>query len=126
MITLLSISPATFVGCVLIAGDVVAQQIITVCGASSGYGYYLEPTRDGWQQDGIKNGTITVIRDSAGAYDVILKDTMTTFSARGDGAQVVKVDGSDHHRFTLVAVYPLDRGLSVHARPERAGNVDLV
>jgi hypothetical protein len=41
--------------------------------------------RHGWQQDGIKNGTITVLRDNAGEYDVISKDTMTTFSAKGDG-----------------------------------------
>jgi hypothetical protein len=86
--------------------DVAAQEVITVCGASAGYGYYLEPQHAGWQKDGVDNGTLTVLRDTTGNYDVIAKDVRTTFSAQGDGAQVVKVNGSDHLRFTLVVVYP--------------------
>ena len=82
------------------------QQVITVCGASAGFGYYLEPKHDGWMKDGISKVTLTVMRDATGAFDIISKDTMTTFSARGDGAQVVKVNGSDDLRFTLVVVYP--------------------
>jgi hypothetical protein len=35
--------------------EVAAQEIITVCGASAGYGYYLEPKQDGWVKDGIKD-----------------------------------------------------------------------
>jgi hypothetical protein len=87
--------------------EVAAQQIITTCGASAGYGYYLEPTPDGWIKDAISTGTLTFTRDATGAYDVIIKDALTTFSAKADGAQVVKVHGSDDQAFTLVAVYPL-------------------
>jgi hypothetical protein len=86
--------------------DVAAQEVITVCGASAGYGYYLEPQHAGWQKDGISNGSITILRDSTEGYDIISKDVRTTFSAKGDGAKVVKVNGSDHLRFTLVVVYP--------------------
>jgi hypothetical protein len=86
---------------------VAAQEIVTICKGSAGYGYYLEPRRDEWQKDGIKDGLITVVRDAAGTYDIIVKDTMTAFSAKGDGARVVKVDGSDNLRFTLVVIYPL-------------------
>jgi hypothetical protein len=99
----LVVAAVAFAICV---SEVAAQEVITVCGASAGYGYYLEPQVHGWQQDGIKNGTLTVLRDRAGGYDVISKDVNTTFSAKGDGAQVVKVNGSEDLRFTLVVVYP--------------------
>jgi hypothetical protein len=101
----------TFVGALFaltisVSNVTAQQQVITVCGASAGFGYYLEPKHDGWIKDGISKGTLTVMREATGAYDIISKDTMTTFSARGDGAQVVKVNGSDDLRFTLVVVYP--------------------
>jgi hypothetical protein len=101
----------TFVGALFaltisVSNVTAQQQVITVCGASTGFGHYLEPKHDGWMKDGISKGTLTVMRDATGAYDIISKDTMTTFSARGDGAQVVKVNGSDDLRFTLVVVYP--------------------
>ena len=96
---------AAFAFAISVSG-IAAQEVITVCEASAGYGYYLEPEHDGWVKDGIKNGTLTVVRDATGAYDVIAKDVRTTFSAKGDGARVVKVNGSDHLRFTLVVVYP--------------------
>jgi hypothetical protein len=86
--------------------EVAAQQVITVCGASAGYGYYLEPKQHGWVKDGMKDGAVTVLRNAKGDYDIIAKDAQTTFSARGDGARVVKVNGSDDLRFTLVVVYP--------------------
>jgi hypothetical protein len=86
--------------------DVAAQEVVTVCGPSAGYGYYLEPRQDGWVKDGISDGMFTVIRNATGDYGVITKDVQTTFSARGAGAKVVKVSGSDDLRFTLVVVYP--------------------
>jgi hypothetical protein len=96
-----------WLGCLVICvSDVAAQEVITTCGASAGYGYYIEPQHDGWQQDGIKNGSLTVLRDASGGYDIISRDIRTTFSAKGDGAQVVKVNGANHLRFTLVVVYP--------------------
>jgi hypothetical protein len=101
----------TFVGALFaltisVSNVAAQQQVITVCGSSAGFGYYLEPKHEGWSKDGISKGTVTVMRDATGAYDIIAKDTMTTFSARGDGAQVVKINGSDDLRFTLVVVYP--------------------
>jgi hypothetical protein len=83
-----------------------AQHVVTVCGASTGYGYYLEPRNEGWQTDGISRGTITFVRDAQDKYDVVIKDAMTTFSANGDGAKVVRVDGSDDRAFTLLVAYP--------------------
>jgi hypothetical protein len=83
-----------------------AQQVITVCGASAGYAYFLEPENHAWQKDGISRGTITFLRDSTGNYDVVVKDAMTTFSAKGDGARVIKVGGADDRAFTLLVAYP--------------------
>jgi hypothetical protein len=60
-----------------------SQEVITVCGASAGYGYYLEPRHDGWVNHGIKDGTVTVLRNKNGDHDVISKDVQTSFSALG-------------------------------------------
>jgi hypothetical protein len=87
--------------------DVAAQQVVTICGASSGYGYYLEPAGNGWTKDGISDGSLTVLRDTAGQYDVVIKSVGNSFTAKGDGAQVFRVDGNYDQRFTLVVVYPL-------------------
>jgi len=46
-------------------------------------------------------------RHRDGEHVIVVKDAATTFSAKGDGAEVVRVNGSDNLRFTLVAVYPL-------------------
>ena len=45
---------------VIVVSEAAAQQVITMCGESSGYGYYLEPKRQGWVVDGVSNGSITV------------------------------------------------------------------
>jgi hypothetical protein len=84
-----------------------AQQVITTCGASKGKKYQLEPKKDGWIDDGISNGTLTFIQNKPNEYDIIIKDAITSFSVRGDGATVVKVQGSDNAVMTLVAIYPL-------------------
>src|SRR3954470_24563566 len=81
--------------------DATAQQVVTTCGGSSGYGYYLEPSGTGWTKDGIHSGSLSILRDAAGAYDVLIKDTQTSFSAKGDGAKVFKVDGNDDERSHL-------------------------
>ena len=84
-----------------------AQQVIAVCGASKGKAFYLEPTKEGWVDDGISNGTITFLRNPSGDFDVLVKSMGPAFSARGDGAQVVKVHGSDENVLTFIVVYPL-------------------
>jgi hypothetical protein len=94
-----------FVGLFLVfaisVSDLAAQEVITVCSASAGY-----PQQDGRLEGDIKGGTLTVVRDAAGTYDIIAMDVIATFSARGDGARVVKLDGADDFRFTLLVVYP--------------------
>jgi hypothetical protein len=57
----------TFVGALFaltisVSNVTAQQQVITVCGASAGFGYYLEPKHDGWTKDGISMGTLTVMR----------------------------------------------------------------
>lgn len=80
-----------------------AQQVITRCGASQGKTFQLEPDKPGWHDDGISGGTITFLRLPSGDYDVVFP----SFTARGDGAQVFKVHGTDDRLLTLVAIYPL-------------------
>jgi hypothetical protein len=47
------------------------------------------------------------MRYPSGDYDVVVKSVGNTFSARGDGARVVKVHGVDDNVSTFVVVYPL-------------------
>src|SRR5687767_1663570 len=86
-----------------------AQEVITICGASAGHTYFVDRARDrkGWEEDGISRGTITFMRDAFGGYDIIIKDAATTFSAKQDGARVVKIDNSEDPSLTLVAAYPV-------------------
>jgi hypothetical protein len=85
-----------------------AQEVITVCGASTGKAFYLEPQKDGWVDDRISDGSITFLRYPAGEYDLVVKSVGYTFSARGDGAAVVKVHGVNDNVATFVVVYPQD------------------
>src|SRR6266446_8392912 len=82
-----------------------AQTVVTVCGAASGYSFYLNPS-DGWQRDGISQGTVTILRNGDD-FDLIIKDAWATFSARGDEATVVRIYGDTDREMTLVAIYPL-------------------
>lgn len=106
---------ARFVGALIAlaisVSSITAQEVVTVCGASAGYSYYLEfmgPKGKGWEKDGIKEGMLTVLRDATGAYDIIVKTVGETRSAKGNGAHVAKVHGSDSLRFTLVVVSSSD------------------
>lgn len=90
-----------------LVGSANAQQVIAICGASKGKAFYLEPTKEGWVDDGISNGTITFLRNPSGDYDILVKSAGPAFSARGDGAQVVKVHGADESIITLIVIYPL-------------------
>src|SRR3712207_4899761 len=63
-----------------------AQELITVCGASAGYTYFVDRAREQkrWEKDGISRGTTTFMRDASGGYDIVIKDAATTFSAKQD------------------------------------------
>jgi hypothetical protein len=91
-----------------------AQEAITVCGASTGKGFYLEPKKNleelgklGWIDDNLPNGSITFLRYPSGDYDIVIKSAITTITARGDGGKVVKVHGMDDKVATFVVVYQL-------------------
>ncbi len=93
--------------CILAPGIASAQQLITTCGASKGKAFYLEPTKDGWVDDGISGGSLTFFRYPSGEYDVIFKDVLQTRSARESGAQVVRVLGHSDTVATFIVVYPI-------------------
>jgi hypothetical protein len=82
-----------------------AQQLITTCGASKGKAYYLEPTHQGWVDDGISGGTLTFFRYPNGDYDLLFKDTVGARSAREDGGTVSKIFGDGSKLLTLGVTY---------------------
>ena len=53
-----------------------------MCRASTGMGFYLEPEKDGWVDDGISNGSVTFMRYPSGDYNIVVKSVGYTFSAR--------------------------------------------
>jgi hypothetical protein len=84
------------------------QQVVTVCGASKGMTVTPElggsPT---WSDDSIQGGTLTFTRVDSLKYDIIIKDALTTFSARDDRASIQAEEGSDNGIITIVATYPI-------------------
>jgi hypothetical protein len=84
------------------------QQVVTVCGASKGMTVTPElggsPT---WSDDSIQGGTLTFTRVDSLKYDIIIKDALTTFSAREDRASIQAEEGSDNGIITIVATYPI-------------------
>jgi hypothetical protein len=90
--------------CWFTLSSALAQTVITVCNAATGHSFFLNPNH-GWQRDGV-SGTVTFIRQAQGEFDLIIKDAATTFSARGDGATIVRAHGTTDHRMTLVVIYP--------------------
>lgn len=90
------------------AGPGIAQTIIE-CSGSAGKAFYFDidpqtgkPT--GWVDDGISNGSVVlVVNDNS--VDIIIKDAVSTFSARADGATVTLLEVRDPFVEILVS-YP--------------------
>jgi len=79
--------------CFLCGASIDSSEVITSCGKSTGYSYYLktEMTKDnfGWEEDGISSGYIIfIIRN--GQPDILMRDaSQKTFSKKESGANVV-------------------------------------
>jgi hypothetical protein len=80
------------------------SEIITVCERASGRTAALEGGTVQWVDDGLSEGSITILRDANGAYDVSIKDAAGNFTAREDGASISADTEAD---LTLVVRYPL-------------------
>jgi hypothetical protein len=100
-------------GMLAVVGNANAQQLITTCAASTGKAYYLEPTKDGWVDDGISGGSTSFVRYPNGAYDVIFKDLIGTRAASQDGGTVIKIfESSD--LLTIVVSYPTTNAIETY------------
>ena len=86
--------------------------VLMECIASAGFSYFIEggalpldPTKGEWEPDGINPGGISLIQDGDN-FDIIQSDaTGSTFSAKGDGANVVALSQSQTWWLILV-LYP--------------------
>ena len=70
----------------------IALEVMAMCGASSGTGYFFKdtlynPEGGRWLDDGISNGQITLVRDGE-SYDILFGDAARGTGYRQDGAQV--------------------------------------
>ena len=95
----------------LLAQDAAAK-IITQCGASAGYAYYLEggliaPKDAGWQKDSVSGGGFQFIAaDDGSDPDIIMTDAAGTRSSRADGANVALVSGAEEGFYLVLSIYP--------------------
>lgn len=80
------------------------SEIITVCERPSGRTAALEGGTVQWVDDGLSEGSITILRDANGAYDISIKDAAGNFTAREDGASI---SADTEANLTLVVRYPL-------------------
>lgn len=96
----------------LVTSNAAAGKNIAICGASTGYAYYakaglmvLNEGGEGWHQDAISNGRITLFSNE-GRLDVLYADaTGGVKSATADGGQVVLV-GRNAEALVVVVNYP--------------------
>lgn len=84
---------------------------IAACGPQKGHAYYpaaglVSKGKDGWQADGIAEGSTTLTRDGSGELDILFKDARgQIFSSRDEGGKIVLLRQSDNEITVLVA-YP--------------------
>lgn len=91
--------------------SVALGEILAICGASKGHGYYLpgaivSGSNAGWQEDAISKGSFQLIR-SGPEYDIIFTDaTGGTLSAKGDGGEIVGYE-NESGSIVVTIFYPL-------------------
>ena len=102
-----------------------AQERIT-CMAPTGWSYFFSGSLE-VEQDGISGGTVSLVQDGAGRWDIVYSTTSNQFTARGDGAKVEAlvhevVPGS----VILVVSYPLGTAETYHLYRRADGKHELV
>ena len=86
-----------------VASDTASAKDFTIlgrCGPSTGKSYYFEggfvaPGRGGWQEDGIKEGRLTILINDHDQLDIWSKDAVNPFQSylkEGYKLSVIKVD----------------------------------
>lgn len=95
---------------VVLTAPIARAEVIASCGASMGYGYYVDngiipSEKAGYSEDTITNGVIQLITLSDENFDVVHIDaTGKKLSIVGDGAQLFPLsNGSNIH---IIAIYP--------------------
>jgi hypothetical protein len=84
-----------------------AQQLITMCGPSSGKAYTMDNNQ--WSNDEgphASNKATTFFRYPNGEYDIIYKGEIGGGSEREQGSKIFRVHGEDDRLLTLLSVSP--------------------
>jgi len=92
--------------------DIQAAEVVTRCGTSEGYSYFIEGGavprgKGGWQQDKTSDASYLLLRDrERNSFDLIFTDsTKRTISSSEDGGNVVLVSESTSI-LVLIINYP--------------------
>ena len=98
-----------FVVCAVLMQSATAHaEIITRCGASSGWRYDLRgplnSDQRGWKQDQISKGEFLLIRDGKDV-DIVYSDVAGTRSSKADGATMILLPGTEAGTFIVVTGY---------------------
>lgn len=84
--------------------------VITRCGASEGYAYYVEgalvpKNKAGWTKDAITGGSHLLLKDGE-TFDIIFTDAMKrTVSSREDGGQIIRI-AENGGTYVILVNYP--------------------
>ncbi len=62
-------------------------QVAIKCAAPQGWSYFLDGAVR-WEEDGISGGSVSLVQDDAGRWDVIYATDYNKFTARQDGARI--------------------------------------
>jgi len=88
-------------------GEGSAQQVIAICGPSSGRAYTMDNNE--WTVDEgqrASNKSTTILRYNNGEYDILYKGEVGGGSEREQGAKISKLNGDDDRLLTLLSVSP--------------------
>jgi len=115
---------------IMLPTTVVQGETISVCGGSVGQSFFfsgpLNKNQSGWQQDGISNGKIELVRDRE-QYDIFYADAVGSRSMRADGFEITAIPQPLAEFRTLLAINS-STGIVEHYlfHLDRAGNGTLL
>jgi len=123
---------STITACIALVPFSALGEVVTRCGPSEGYAYFLNgplvtADQSGWSKDGVSKGGIELVRNGR-EFDVIVTDTIGTKSMKGEGFIIVPVPQSSQSAITTLITFHQDTGVVEHYmfQLDPSGNGTLV
>jgi hypothetical protein len=103
-----------------------SAQLAIKCAAPQGWSYILDGASR-WEEDGVSGGSVSLVQDDTGRWDVVYATDYNKFTARQDGAKIdVVTNEGISGSVVLVATYPLGVVETFHLHRNEKGDSKLV